>query len=537
MKVCICLVASLENNYITEFINYYRQLGFDNIFIYDNNDVDGERFEDVIGNEIESGYVTVFNKRGIIDPTHFVCNCYQEFYDSYGNSYDWIFFVYCDEYLVLNNANDIKEYLALLCFDNYDSIHINWQTYNDNNLVYYSNEPLNSRFTTPAELNTVVIKENVHIKSLIRGGLSINVISPHHIDNTISCCDNRGESIPNENKTELINYQNAYIKHFRTKTIDEYMNNKMEKLVKKGYDNILFDDVFFFNINTRTPEKEKIYYDNIFKYTLNYDNLQPLDTDVRYTVLTCCFGTDEYGTPYCPYEIDSPNENIDYICITDISTITSKTWNITVTDRFNEMSDIEKVKYVKFHPFEFTDNEYCIYVDSTIWIKDTFELDLLNPFFANGYDLGLMMHDKRNTVLKELKQWELTRDIEKYSVDNLTEFYKEQHFEDVGLFFLCIIMYKNTEATARICQNTYSMLKQFGDTDICRSDQVIFPYVVNTEYGDNIFNKVLMINPASLNSTAVLRVNNRKNKYKAQPNKFFLYRHKMVYPYCVTNLF
>ena len=35
----ICLIVKQENRYIKEFINYYRKLKINKIFIYDNNDL------------------------------------------------------------------------------------------------------------------------------------------------------------------------------------------------------------------------------------------------------------------------------------------------------------------------------------------------------------------------------------------------------------------------------------------------------------------------------------------------------------------
>ena len=59
-KICICTLGKTENRYIKEFVDYYEKYGVDIIFLYDNNDNDGERFEEVIGNYIN---ITLFNKR------------------------------------------------------------------------------------------------------------------------------------------------------------------------------------------------------------------------------------------------------------------------------------------------------------------------------------------------------------------------------------------------------------------------------------------------------------------------------------------
>ena len=58
-KVCMCVIGKKENLYAKEFINYYKNLGYNHIFIYDNNDVNDEKFEDVLRQEILDNFVTI----------------------------------------------------------------------------------------------------------------------------------------------------------------------------------------------------------------------------------------------------------------------------------------------------------------------------------------------------------------------------------------------------------------------------------------------------------------------------------------------
>jgi hypothetical protein len=42
-----------KNKYIREFVEHYKNYGVDKIFLYDNNELNGERFEEVINDYIE----------------------------------------------------------------------------------------------------------------------------------------------------------------------------------------------------------------------------------------------------------------------------------------------------------------------------------------------------------------------------------------------------------------------------------------------------------------------------------------------------
>ena len=171
MKTLVCSIGRLENRYIREWVEYYKNLGFTNIVLYDNNYDGEEHFEDVIGDYIESGFVILKDYRN-----QKVCQikAYNECYEEYGKLYDWIAFFDCDEFLTLKKRNTIEEYLSALYFKRYDMIHINWMCYSDNDLVRYEDKPVLERFTTPLPYDTKVaynFPENNHVKSIVRGGL------------------------------------------------------------------------------------------------------------------------------------------------------------------------------------------------------------------------------------------------------------------------------------------------------------------------------------------------------------------------------
>ena len=46
-KICICTIGKRENKYIKEFIEYYKNYGIDKIFLYDNNNLNEEYFENI----------------------------------------------------------------------------------------------------------------------------------------------------------------------------------------------------------------------------------------------------------------------------------------------------------------------------------------------------------------------------------------------------------------------------------------------------------------------------------------------------------
>jgi hypothetical protein len=64
LKVCLCTIGKKENLYAYEFVEHYKKIGYDKIFIYDNNDIGDEKFEDVLNKQISSNFVEIINFRG-----------------------------------------------------------------------------------------------------------------------------------------------------------------------------------------------------------------------------------------------------------------------------------------------------------------------------------------------------------------------------------------------------------------------------------------------------------------------------------------
>ena len=90
LKVCLCAIGKKENLYAKEYVNHYKNLGYKHIYIYDNNDINDEKFEDVLQEEIKENFVTIIDFRG--KPTA-QCVAYIDCYEKYNKQYDWLSFL------------------------------------------------------------------------------------------------------------------------------------------------------------------------------------------------------------------------------------------------------------------------------------------------------------------------------------------------------------------------------------------------------------------------------------------------------------
>ena len=92
MKVALCAIGRMENRYAKEFVYHYKALGFDRIFIYDNNFGNEEHFEQL------DDIVEIVDWR---DKENAQLIAYEDCYARHGNEYDWMAFFDFDEFLIL----------------------------------------------------------------------------------------------------------------------------------------------------------------------------------------------------------------------------------------------------------------------------------------------------------------------------------------------------------------------------------------------------------------------------------------------------
>ena len=263
--VLICCIGKDENRYIREFVEHYKSIGATNVCIFDNNDPDGERYEDVIGDYIDSGYVIVKDYRG---RRRCQWAAYEECYNAYKDNYDWIAFFDCDEFLEFKkHGMTMQEFLDRPCFEDYDMVHVNWMCYGDNDQLYYEDKPVQERFKKPVTPYNFRVKypfaENCHVKSIIRGYIDDIEIkwtrNSHSPTTELACCDSRGKYIENSFSPFCdYDFSVAYLKHYTTKSVEEYCEK-----IKRGFPDATprtFDEQHdmaerYFRYCKKTPEK------------------------------------------------------------------------------------------------------------------------------------------------------------------------------------------------------------------------------------------------------------------------------------------
>lgn len=148
IKIALVCIAKNEDNYIQEWINYHLKLGFDRIFIYEND----------WDSNIENDKVTKIKISGVRKQLE----CYNSFIKQNIGKYDWVSFLDVDEFIVLKKHKTIKEFIS--DYSEFNGVGINWVLFGDNNLsdVVDNNHSVIERFTKRQK------NPNPHVKSIVK---------------------------------------------------------------------------------------------------------------------------------------------------------------------------------------------------------------------------------------------------------------------------------------------------------------------------------------------------------------------------------
>jgi hypothetical protein len=219
MEIVLVCIAKDEDNYIKEWVDYHLKLGFNHIFIYEND------WDSKINDERVSKIPVKGAKQQI--PS------YNNFIQNNKSKYDWAAFLDVDEFLVLKKHKNIHEFIEE--YQNEDAIGINWVFFGNNGHDETNNDySLIKRFTKRG------IKPNEHIKTIVKLD-KCNTFHVHH--HSGKCVDSNRKRIDNTPFNPNGPIDIIQINHYFAKTKGEFT----KKINRGRADTGTFRDMSDFN--------------------------------------------------------------------------------------------------------------------------------------------------------------------------------------------------------------------------------------------------------------------------------------------------
>ena len=263
MRVWVCAIAKNEHLYINDWVKHYVKLGVDTICLYDNDDISSPHIADYIDKDLRNK-VKIIDIRGRKEH-HLQHRVYTEFYRENREQFDWCLFVDIDEYLW--GVSNIKNWLSNPKYKNAFQIRIKWKLFGDDDLITRDMSlPVFKAFTHEIKqsLNRNLIdKGNLEKqgKMVVRGGLgNVLIASPHFAsfgkrDNVIpSILPSGKKCVSKVAIREDYSNENIFVYHYMTKSLDEFINQKLNR-TDAVYEDISISLDYYWRINKKTVEK------------------------------------------------------------------------------------------------------------------------------------------------------------------------------------------------------------------------------------------------------------------------------------------
>jgi len=245
MKVALIAIAKCEELYIKEWIDYHLSKGFDTLIIADNDD-------ELILEKYNSTAVKIEDYTKVEGVQ---TKAYTELFAKYRYDYDWIFFCDIDEFFVTEDGSDVKSFLSSLPQD-VDTIRLNCKHFTDNDEldVVDGNYNVFNRFLTP-----ISVDNDRFCKSFLNTKTNIGKqkICGHGVyDRKLKAVNAEGNPCETDRKTRKVVHKVAWVNHYRTKTIGEYIRQKYDRGgANRNPHRYSMWQIYFSVTNTLTQEK------------------------------------------------------------------------------------------------------------------------------------------------------------------------------------------------------------------------------------------------------------------------------------------
>lgn len=263
MRVVICAMAKNEHDYINDWVKWHLGLGFDMIYLFDNDDLKSK----YIGNFIEKQYqnkVKIINIRGqhCQGLQHIV---YTDFYQDH--IFDWCAFFDVDEFLF--GVENIKSFLRKDIYKDTQQIRIKWKLFGDDDLIRRDmTKPVYEVFKKEVKETRKMNSDEPYFmedfgKTIVRGGNPrINFRSAHVA--SYGKKENIAPSVLPSGKQCLSTHQikedyseeTVYLHHYITKSLSEFIKQKMNR-TDAIFEKRILGLSYYWRVNKQTKEKQE----------------------------------------------------------------------------------------------------------------------------------------------------------------------------------------------------------------------------------------------------------------------------------------
>lgn len=147
----------------------------------------------------------------------------------------------------------------------------------------------------------------------------------------------------------------------------------------------------------------------------------------------------------------------------------------------------EDVFRYRWHPFDYADTDYVIWIDGSIKIIGSL-LGYVQAMDKLNCDFATLQHPRRNTIWDEYVEWIRIRNYPKLKAFCWMAYMEKNGWSPTneGLYQVNVCIFKNTPIIKEFGKAVWSMLHLFDEKHAERLDQTIATYILKHRYADRI---------------------------------------------------
>ena len=234
MRAEIVAIAKKENDYVNEWVKHHIDMGFDFIYLFDNND---SSYEDV-ATRISNDYKKFVEIIRCNDKKKYQFSAYETYRKNYYPNLtkeDFVAIIDLDEFICIDTDKykTVKDYLKEVP-EKATAVSLCWMLMGE---AFFKSQDIKKPLKERIKFSTQNTLHSTR-KNIVRGGRDIkefSFTSCHHycgvhprdfINNAVNSDFSKIEVYKVENWTPKLIYDNIYIKHYHLKSLQDFIKNK-----------------------------------------------------------------------------------------------------------------------------------------------------------------------------------------------------------------------------------------------------------------------------------------------------------------------
>lgn len=249
-NLSIVMCVKDEALYIQEFIEYYKIIGVQHFYIYNNNGTDNT--PDILAPYIKQGLVTYQDYPGIKVQN----DIYNHAVDNYKFDTKWMMIVDIDEFVLLLKHKSISDFLNN--YSDCSEISMHWLLYGDSHHKKIEPGLVTERFIYHDDMINGHVKSIVNPRAVLNASIHYSYVFGKSVD------ENRKSvysPIDDENSTGDI----IRVNHYSIKSWEEFSNKKIRGRADRDFDDLDKEFYDFYNRNQVSDDLMKPFVKKIKK--------------------------------------------------------------------------------------------------------------------------------------------------------------------------------------------------------------------------------------------------------------------------------